>query len=345
MEFSVAQIAQLLNGTIEGDSSLKIRDLTKIEEGRTGAISFLANPKYESHIYETASSAVIVNKDFVPKKNIQATLIRVDNAYLAFTQMLEAYEQLLKTSQVGIENPSFIGQDTQHGEGLYLGAFAVIGKNCIIGKNVKIHSQASIGDRVNIGDNTIIYNGVRVMADCKIGQNCVIHPNAVIGSDGFGFAPQPDGSYRPIPQLGNVILEDNVSIGANSTIDRATLGSTIIRKGVKLDNLVMVAHNVEIGQHTVIAAMTGIAGSTKVGENCMIGGQVGIIGHITLANRTSINAQSGLFQGTKTEGQVLCGYPAIDQSQFRKSSVIFKQLPDLAKRIYALEKAFRAAKT
>jgi len=296
MEFTVRQIAALLNGNVQGDDSLSINQLSKIEEGVSGSISFLSNLKYEPFLYTTQASAVIVDRTFEPKKPVSVALIFVENSYSAFARLLEEYHRLISFSRVGIEQPSFIGEGSQTGNQLYRGAFSYIGQNCTIGNNVKIYPQVYIGDNVHIGDNSIILSGVRILDNCQIGRHCTIHPNAVIGSDGFGFAPQPDGSYKTIPQLGNVIIEDFVSIGANTTIDCATMGSTFIRQGVKVDNLVQIGHNVDIGKNTVIAAQTGISGSTKLGEQCVIAGQVGIIGHITIANKTKVGAQSGVMK-------------------------------------------------
>ena len=337
MEFTVKQIAALLGGTVDGNESLKISQLSKIEEGKEGSISFLANLKYEQYLYTTAASAVIVNQSFQPRQPVQATLIFVDNSYSAFTKLLEQVNQLQPAEKVGVEQPSFIAETTRIGDRAYRGAFSYIGENCLIGSNVKIYPQVYIGNNVTIGDNTIIHAGARIIDNTVIGQNCVIKPNAVIGSEGFGFAPEPDGSYRAIPQLGNVIIEDNVSIGANTTIDCATVGSTIIRKGVKLDNLIQVGHNVEIGRNTVIAAQCGIAGSAKIGENCVIGGQSGITGHIILANRTKVGGRSGVTKSVKEEGLSLNGMPAFDVKDSLRSSIVFQRLPSLEKRIGVLE--------
>ncbi|GAB3260331.1 UDP-3-O-(3-hydroxymyristoyl)glucosamine N-acyltransferase [Larkinella harenae] len=337
MEFTVKQIAALLGGTIDGNESLKIHRLSKIEEGQEGSISFLSNLKYEQYLYTTAASAVIVSKGFQPRQPVKATLIFVDNSYSAFTKLLEQVNQLRLAAKVGVEQPSFMAESTQMGENAYRGAFSYIGENCQIGKNVKIYPQTYIGSHVTIGDNTIIHPGVRIMDNTVIGTNCVIKANAVIGSDGFGFAPEPDGSYRAIPQLGNVILEDNVSVGANTTIDCATVGSTIIRQGVKLDNLIQVAHNVEVGRNTVIAAQCGIAGSSKIGESCVIGGQVGIVGHIHVANKTKIAAKSGVMKSQKKENATLYGAPAFDLQESLRSQVIYQRLPTLEKRIEVVE--------
>ncbi|WP_138991203.1 UDP-3-O-(3-hydroxymyristoyl)glucosamine N-acyltransferase [Larkinella sp. C7] len=337
MEFTVKQIAALLGGTVDGNESLKISQLSKIEEGKEGSISFLANLKYEQYLYTTAASAVIVNQSFQPRQPVQATLIFVDNSYSAFTKLLEHVNRLQPTEKIGVEQPSFMAETSRIGDRVYRGAFSYIGENCLIGSNVKIYPQAYIGNNVTIGDNTIIHAGARIIDNTVIGQQCVIKPNAVIGSEGFGFAPEPDGSYRAIPQLGNVIIEDNVSIGANTTIDCATVGSTIIRKGVKLDNLIQVGHNVEIGRNTVIAAQCGIAGSAKIGENCVIGGQSGITGHIVLANRTKVGGRSGVTKSVKEEGLSLNGMPAFDVKDSLRSALVFQRLPSLEKRIGVLE--------
>ncbi len=341
MEFTVKQIAGLLGGEVEGDENLKISQLAKIEEGKSGTISFLSNLKYEPYLYTTEASAVIVDKHFEAKKKFNTTLIRVENSYTAFTQLLQQYEQIIKGNKKGIEQPSHLGEGTTTGEGLYLGAFAYVGSNGKIGKNVKIFPQAFIGDNVCIGDNTVIHPGVKIYNNTVIGKNCTFFANAVIGSDGFGFAPQPDGSYQTIPQLGNVIIEDNVSIGAGTTIDCATMGSTIIREGVKLDNLVQVGHNVEIGKHTVIAAQAGIAGSTKIGEKCIIGGQAGFNGHITVPNGTKVGGQAGITRTWEQEGLALNGTPAIEFKDSLRSAAIFRKLPQLDKRVQELEKKIK----
>jgi len=338
MEFTVSQIAELLNGEIEGDGSKKVSRLDKIQDGAEGGISFLSNMKYEPYIYSTESSAVIVAKDFAPTKPVSTTLIKVKDPYTGFTQLLEAYAQLTKQSKTGIEQPSFMDSSSQMGEGGYRAAFSYIGKDTKIGKNVFIHSQAFIGDKVTIGDNCIIHAGVKIYNDTIIGNNCEFHPNAVIGADGFGFAPQEDKTYKNIPQLGNVLIEDNVSIGSNSTIDCATMGSTIIKKGVKIDNLVQIAHNVIIGENTVIAAQSGISGSTEIGKNCIIAGQVGIIGHLKIADNTTIGAKTGVSKSISKPGQTLLGLIGFDMKEFLKSYSIFKNLPSLQDRIKDLEK-------
>jgi UDP-3-O-[3-hydroxymyristoyl] glucosamine N-acyltransferase len=338
MEFSAGQIAALLQGELQGDSQLKINNVAKIEEGKPGCISFLANPKYEPFIYTTHSSVVLVSKSFEAKQPISATLIRVEDPYTGFTSLLEEYSRLTTPVKLGVEEPAFIGTGSTTGEGIYRGAFSYIGQNCTIGKNVKIYPQVFIGDNVTIVDHTVLHPGVKVLKGCQIGSHCNIAAGSVIGSDGFGFAPQADGTYKNIPQLGNVIIEDHVDIGANTTIDRATMGSTVIRKGVKLDNLIQIAHNVEVGANTVIASQAGVSGSTKIGENCVIGGQVGVVGHIKMANRTSVGAQSGVSKEVKKEGTILFGSPAIEYGNQMKSIIVFKQLPDLLKKVQDLER-------
>jgi len=343
MEFTVSQIAAMLKGEVQGNGNEKINMLGKIQDAKKGQIAFLANPKYEHFIYTTQASAVIVNKDFQARKEINTTLIWVDDAYSSFTLLLEEYHRAVSFQKSGVEEPSFIGSSTSIGKNIYRGAFSYIGSNVKIGDNVKIYPHVFVGDNVVIGSNTILHPNVKLYADTKIGNNCVIHSGTVIGSDGFGFAPQEDGTYKTIPQLGNVIIEDNVAIGANTVIDCATLfgDSTIIRQGVKLDNLIQVAHNVEIGKNTVIAAQAGISGSSKVGENSMIAGQVGIAGHLVIANNTSIGAQSGISKSIKDEGQRILGYPAFDIKEYFKSYAVFKRLPDLNDRLRELEKKLK----
>ena len=338
MEFTLGQVAAILQGTVEGDENQKVSRLDKIQEGKPGGISFLANEKYTQFIYDTEATAVIVSKSFVATKALKTNLIRVEDAYNGFTQLLEAYAMMMKSSVVGIEEPSYIDASSQIGGQSYRAAFSYIGKNCKIGDSVKIYSHAHIGDRVQIGDNTIIHAGVKICADTVIGSNCEIHPGAVIGSDGFGFAPQQDGTYRPIPQIGNVIIEDNVSIGANSTIDCATMGSTTIKKGAKIDNLVQIAHNVIIGENTVVASQTGISGSTIIGKNCIIAGKAGIVGHITIADNTTIGANTGISKSITKPGSTLFGYMAMDGKNFLKSYSIFKKLDTIEDRIRELEK-------
>ena len=337
MEFSIDQIATLLSGTIEGDGSIQVNNINTLEKAETGSISFLHNPQYENLIYSTKASAVIVSRDFKPKNKLGLTLIKVDDPYTGFTDLLNEYHKLTSFQKTGVEEPSFIGENSTVGDQIYRGAFSYIGENVVIGENVKIYPHAYIGDNTKIGNDTIIHSGVKIYADTVIGNNCVIHAGAIIGSDGFGFAPQKDGSYKTIPQVGNIVIEDNVDIGANTTIDRATLESTIIRKGVKVDNLIQIAHNVEIGKDTVVAAQTGISGSTKIGENCVIAGQVGIVGHIEIGNKVTVGAQAGVGKSVKKEGTVLLGSPGFEIQKFMKSYALFRKLPDLDIRIKELE--------
>src|SRR5688572_17117528 len=339
MEFSVNQIAMMLGGEVKGNGNDKIKMLAKIQDAKQGQIAFLSNPKYEQYIYSTQATAVIVKKDFVSRKDITATLILVDDPYISFTRLLEEYHKLVSFQKTGVEQPSFMDDTASIGQNGYRGAFSYIGSNSRLGNNVKIYPHAYVGDNVIIGDNSIIHPGVKIYAGTKIGNNCVIHSGTVIGSDGFGFAPQEDGSYKTIPQLGNVILEDNVAIGSNTVIDCATLfgDATLIRNGVKLDNLIQVAHNVEIGKNTVIAAQSGISGSTKIGDNCLMAGQVGIAGHITIANNTHLGAQSGVSKSIKEEGQRLMGGPAFEVGSYFRSYAVFKKLPDINYRLKELE--------
>lgn len=347
MEFTVSQIASMLGGEVSGNGNEKINMLAKIQDAKKGQIAFLSNPKYEQYIYTTHASAVIVKKDFQPKKEISSSLILVEDPYISFTVLLEEYHKLINFQKVGTEQPSFIGKNSTAGKSLYQGAFSYIGNDVKIGDHVKIYPHVFVGDNVVIGNNTILHPNVKLYAGTKIGNNCVIHSGTVIGSDGFGFAPQADGTYKTIPQLGNVIIEDNVAIGANTVIDCATLfgDSTIVRQGVKLDNLIQIAHNVEVGKNTVIAAQTGISGSTKVGENCMIAGQVGIAGHLVIANNTSLGAQAGVPKSIKEEGQRLLGYPVFDIKEYFRSYAVFKQLPDINHRLRELEKKIEVVPT
>lgn len=339
MEFTVGQIAEVLHGVVEGDATQRIDRLAKIEEAQAGALSFLSNLKYEPHLYTTGASAVIVSKTLALKHPVGTALIRVDDPYTSFTTLLEFYQQATRTGRRGVEEPAFIGSNSTIGDNHYRGAFSYIGQDCRIGRDVVIFPQAYIGDRCVIGDGTIIYAGAKIYAETVIGARCTIHAGAVIGSDGFGFAPQPDGSYKTIPQIGNVVLEDNVSIGANATIDCATMGSTIIREGAKIDNLVQIAHNVEIGHHTVVAAQTGISGSTKIGDFCVLAGQTGIAGHLSLANRTTVTAQSGVGKSIKTEGVLLQGSPAFNLRDSLRANAIFRHLPELDRRLTDLERS------
>ncbi len=332
------QIAAMLGGQVKGDVEAKINMLAKIQDAKPGQVAFLANPKYEQFIYTTQATAVIVKRDFQPRKELTTTLILVDDPYSSFTALLEEYHKLISFQKTGVEQPSFVGEGSTVGANVYRGAFSYIGNGVKIGNNVKIYPHVYVGDRVEIGDNTILHPSVKLYAGTRVGSNCAIHSGTVIGSDGFGFAPQEDGTYKTIPQLGNVIIEDNVTIGANTVIDCATLFGdfTIIRKGVKLDNLIQVAHNVEIGKNTVIAAQTGISGSTKIGENCILAGQVGVAGHLVLANNTSVGAQTGISKSTK-EGQKLFGYPGVEVKEYFKSYAVFRKLPDLQWRLRQLE--------
>jgi len=338
MKFTAAQIAGILEGDVIGNPDVEVFKLSKIEEGTEGSLTFLANPKYKPYIYSTQASVTIVNKTFEAENKITTTLIKVDDAYKSFSKLLEYYNQI-KLNKSGIEQPSYISESANCGENVYIGAFSYIGNNASIGDNVKIFPGSYIGDNVKIAENTIIFAGVKIYSDCVIGANCVINSGAVIGADGFGFAPNENGEYSKVPQTGNVIIEDFVDIGAATTIDRATLGSTIIRKGVKLDNQIQIAHNVEIGRNTVIAAQTGIAGSTKIGENCQIGGQVGIVGHLSIGNNVKIQAQSGITRNIK-DNEILQGSPAFGYGDFNKSYVYFKNFPKIVKDMNEIEKKF-----
>jgi len=340
MEFSAQQIAGLLHGEVEGDENSIVNNLSKIEEGLPRTLSFLANPAYTNFIYTTDASIVIVNKTLVLDKPVKAscTLIRVENAYESFAKLLELYTQI-KGNKVGIEQPSFISPSAVLGNDCYVGAFAYIGQNVKIGNNVKIYPQVFIGDLAEIGDNTTLFAGVKIYHECKLGSNCTVHAGTVIGSDGFGFAPNNEGqAFTKVPQIGNVVIEDNVEIGSNVSIDRATLGSTRIRSGVKLDNLVQIAHNADIGENTVIAGLSGVAGSTKVGKNCMIGAQVGIAGHLKIANGVKIAGQSGIGSSIEKEGEIVQGSPAFGIGEFKRSYVLFRSLPKLNDKISELQK-------
>lgn len=343
MKFTAGQVAELINGKVEGNKEAVITNVSKIEEGKPETLTFLANPKYTHYLYTTEAEVVIINDSFVAEQDVKATLIRVPDAYKALAQLLEMYEQS-QPKKTGVEQPSFIDSSATLGDFAYVGAFAYIGENVKIGNNVQIYPQAFIGDNVAIGDNSIVYAGAKIYKHCRIGENCIIHAGAVIGSDGFGFAPDENNEYKKIAQIGNVILEDNVEVGANCALDRATMGSTIIRKGAKLDNLIQVAHNVEVGENTVLAAQAGIAGSAKIGKNCMFGGQVGIAGHISIADNTKIGAQAGVGGNIKKEGLVLMGSPVIDVKQFYKSSVIFRRLPELKTQLDQLQKEIDSLK-
>jgi len=338
MQFTAQELAFMLNGTVEGDPTASVNQLAKIEEAKKGSLSFLANPKYEQYLYNTDASVVIINKDQLLTEPSKATLIRVENAYTAFSVLLEKYNTL-KLDKSGIEQPSFVHPSAKLGENVYIGAFTYIGANVKIGDNSKVYPNSYIADDVTIGNNVTLFPGVIVYFDCVIGNNVTVHSGSIIGSDGFGFAPNADGTYSKVPQIGNVILEDDVEIGANTTIDRATMGSTVIRKGVKLDNLVQVAHNVEIGANTVIAAQTGISGSTKIGENCVVGGQVGMAGHVTVARGSQIMAKSGVHKSIEEENRKWAGAPFISPyMDHNRSLVALTRLPALEKRLAELEK-------
>ena len=336
MKFTAAQIAGILEGEVEGNPEVEVSKLSKIEEGIPESLSFLSNPKYTQYIYTTKASVVIVDKNFKAENKISTTLIRVDDAYKSFSKLLEYYNQV-KMNKTGIEQPVFISESANYGKNIYIGAFAYISDNVKIGDNVKIYPNVYIGDNVIIANNVTLFSGAKIYSDTQIGDNCVIHSSAILGADGFGFSPNEKGEFIKVPQTGNVIIEENVDIGAATSIDRATLGSTIIRKGVKLDNQIQIAHNVEIGENTVIAAQTGIAGSTKIGENCMIGGQVGIAGHLSIGNNVRIQAQSGIGRNVK-DNETLQGSPAFTYNDYNKSYVHFKNLPKIIHRLTTIEK-------
>ncbi len=340
MQFSALQLSDLLKGTIMGDPNVMVHDVAKIEEAQKGQLSFIANPKYHSYLYTTQASILIVNNDLQVEKKVKPTLIKVPDAYTAFTQLLEFYEANMQ-HKVGIETPNYIASTAQIGEKGYIGAFAYIGKNAQIGNNVQVYPHAYIGDNVKIGDNCTIYSGVKIYHNSEIGNNCMIHANTVIGGDGFGFAPQEDGSYKKIPQLGKVVIHDHVEIGANTTIDRATMGVTRIEEGVKIDNLVQIAHNVVIGKHTAIISQSGISGSTKIGRNCILAGQVGVVGHLSIADYTTIAAQSGVSRSVKEPNTTVLGSPIMDHKHARRVYVVFRNLPKLAKQVSAIEKKIK----
>ena len=337
MNFTAAQIADFLKGTVEGDPEASVSDVSKIEEGKSGTLSFLANPKYEKHIYDTQSTIVIVNEDFKPQRSIGATLIRVKNSYESFAGLLRLYEQS-KPKKSGISELASVAPSADLGKDLYVGEYTVIHENVQIGDCVQLFPQVYIGDNVKIGEGTVIHPGVKVYEGSEIGAHCVIHSGAVIGGDGFGFAPSQENNYEKVPQVGKVVIEDHVEVGANTTIDRATIGSTILRKGVKLDNLIMIAHNVEVGENTVMAAQTGVSGSTRIGKNCMFGGQVGLIGHITIADGVKIAAQSGIPKSIREEGAVVQGAPAFEFGHYQRCYVVFKNLPGLRNQVIDLER-------
>ena len=341
MEFSAKQIAEFIQGTIVGDENATVHTFAKIEEGMPGAISFLSNPKYTHYIYDTQSSIVLVNKDFEPEKEIKATLIKVDNAYESLAKLLNLYE-MSKPKKTGVDPLAYIAPTAKIGKDVYIAPFACVGDNAEIGDNTSLHPHATVGSGAKIGNNCILYPHATVYHDCRVGNNCTLHAGSVVGADGFGFAPSPEG-YEKIPQIGITILEDNVEIGANTCIDRATMGATVIHKGVKLDNLIQIAHNVEVGSHTVMASQVGVAGSTKIGEWCMFGGQVGVAGHITVGNRVNMGAQSGV-NGSVKDGKVLIGTPPIEFKNYFKSSAVFKKLPDMYLELASLKKELEELK-
>jgi len=337
MEFTAKLIADFLGGTLDGDPNVKVYTVAKIEEGFPGALAFLANPKYTPYIYTTKASIVLVNSDFIPEHPVEATLVRVNNAYEAFATLLNLYAQS-KQPKSGIEEPSFIHKSVQVGKDPYIGAFSYIAEEVVLGDNVKIYPQVYIGPKVKVGNNTTIYPGAVVYEECVIGDSCIIHSGAVVGADGFGFASGEETNYTKIPQIGNVVLEDHVEIGANATVDRATMGSTILRKGVKIDDHVHIAHNVEVGENTVMAAQTGVAGSTKIGKNCMFGGQVGVSSHIRIADGVKAGAQAGISGDIKKPGVIVLGSPASEISKQRRSMAAYKNLPELMKKLNELER-------
>ena len=341
MEFSAKQIAEYIQGVIIGDEEATVHTFAKIEEGIPGALSFLSNPTYTHYIYDTKSSIVLVNKDFQPERDIQATLIKVDNAYESLAKLMTLYE-MSKPKKSGIDPLASVAASAKIGKNVYIGAFACIEEGAEIGDNAYIHPHVTVGCNAKVGENTILYPQVTIYHDCRVGNQCIIHAGAVIGADGFGFAPSAEG-YEKIPQIGIAIIEDNVEIGANTCIDRSTMGATIVHKGVKLDNLIQVAHNVEVGSHTVMASQVGIAGSTKIGEWCMFGGQVGVAGHIQIGDHVNVGAQSGIPGNTKS-GSSLMGYPAIEPKQFARSSAVFKKLPDMYSELGRLQREIEELK-
>lgn len=337
MTFTAAQIALLINGKIEGDAEARVSSFSKIEEAKEGQLAFLANPKYEDYLYSTGASIIIVNDALELKEKIKGTLIRVPDSYTAFAGLLTKYQEMVAEQLTGIQQPSYIAASAKIGKQVFVGAFAYIGENVVVGDHVKIYPNTFIGDKVTIGDYSVIHPSVSIYHHCRIGQRVTVHAGTVIGGDGFGFAPQADGSFTKVPQIGNVVIEDNVEIGANATIDRATIGSTIIKAGAKLDNLIQIAHNVEVGHNTVIAAQAGVSGSTKIGKSVMIGGQAGIVGHITIADGARINAQSGVSKSIKQPKAAVTGSPAYDYTSTLRSQALSRKLPDFEKRIQELE--------
>lgn len=344
MKFTALQIATLLGGIVEGNPNTEVWNVAKIEEGSPGMLSFLANPKYTPYIYETQSSIVIVNNDFVAEKPIYATLVRVEDAYASFAKLLAFYDQMSQDKN-GVSSLAFVSSSAKCGENLYLGEFAFVGENVSIGNNVKIYPQVYVGDGSVIGDNTVLYPGVRLYRNTVVGQRCIIHAGAVIGADGFGFAPQEDGHYEKIPQVGNVVIDDDVEIGANTTIDRSTMGSTHVHKGVKLDNLVHLAHNVEVGENSALAAQVGVSGSTRLGKNCVVGGQSGFVGHLHIANGSKFGGQCGIMGSIKEENQEFMGTPIQPLRQYLKSNARFRHIDEMARKLEELEKEIDALKS
>lgn len=338
MQFTAIQIATLINGKVEGNPDAAVHSFGKIEEAQNGQLAFLANPKYEEHLYTTKASVIIINESQSLRSPLTASLIRVPDAYTAFATLLAKYQEMMQQQLTGIQEPSYISKSAKLGEQVFIGAFVYLGENVVIGNNVKIYPQTFVGNNVKIGDNSVIHPGVKLYHDTVLGKNVTIHAGSVLGADGFGFAPQADGSFKKVPQIGNVVVEDYVEIGANATIDRATIGSTLIKSGAKLDNLIQVAHNVEVGNNSVIAAQSGISGSTKIGRNAMIGGQVGIVGHITIADGARINAQSGVSKSIKVPNSAVTGSPAYDYTSALRSQAVSRNLPELEKRLLQLEK-------
>lgn len=345
MQFTAKQIAELINGKIEGDPQVAVSSFGKLEEAAKGQLAFLANPKYEEYLYTTRASVIIINDSLEVEEKLNATLIRVPDAYSSFAVILTAYSQMAQANLTGIQQPSYVSSTTKIGENVFIGAFSYLGEKVVIGNNAKIHPQVYLGENVLVGDGSVLYPGVKIHHDCVIGKNVTIHAGTVIGGDGFGFAPQADGSFKKVPQIGNVVVEDNVEIGANTTIDRATIGSTVIKSGAKLDNLIQIAHNVEIGMNTVIAAQSGVSGSTKIGNNVMIGGQAGIVGHIQIADGSKINAQSGVSKSIKTPNTAVTGSPAYDYGHALRSQILSRNLPELEKRIKELEQMVERLKS
>ncbi|RYY54915.1 MAG: UDP-3-O-(3-hydroxymyristoyl)glucosamine N-acyltransferase [Chitinophagaceae bacterium] len=344
MTFPASQIALIINGKLEGDASASVNSFGKIEEAGPGQLTFLANLKYEDYLYTTRASVIIIPEDFQPKQPLGATLIRVKDAYTAFATLLAKYQEIQQQQLKGVQQPSYVAATATYGENVYIGAFAYLGENVKIGNNSKIFPHTYIGDNVTIGDNTVVNAGVKIYHNCQLGNHVTVHAGTVIGSDGFGFAPQPDGTFKKVPQIGNVVVEDHVEIGSNSTIDRATIGSTIIRSGAKLDNLIQIAHNVEIGSNSVIAAQAGVSGSTKIGKHVMIGGQVGIVGHLQIGNGVKINAQSGVTKSLE-DGKAVTGSPAFDYTSSLRSQAVSRRLPELEKKIKELEALVRQLTT